>query len=326
MLFFAVTVLNAQLACGDCRGCCSRRGGLVCVNGVTRCVDRSALTQTCLQKNCNVCPEDQADLGTTAPPSATNSIASFNIQVFGRTKAGKVEVMKILAETVARFDIVAIQEIRDKTGNAIKDLEVAVDALGTDYHFIIGPRLGRTSSKEQYAFIYRSDSITALGSYTYPDSEDRFHREPFIGHFKVTGNPFDFVIINIHTDPDEATEEINALPAVIADARTHFSEQDVILVGDLNADGRYYDENDNSLPLRASTFTWLIGNDADTTVADSSNTYDRIITTLAANEDYTADTAKVFYFDQVFELDCEPKEVSDHYPVYAKFQAGNDTD
>jgi deoxyribonuclease-1/deoxyribonuclease-1-like protein len=63
--------------------------------------------------------------------------------------------------------------------------------------------------------MYRSDSITALSSYTYSDSDDRFHREPFIGHFKVTGNPFDFVIINIHTDPDEATEEINTLPAVL---------------------------------------------------------------------------------------------------------------
>ena len=60
--------------------------------------------------------------------------------------------MEILAETIAQYDLIAIQEIRDKTGTAVKSLEVAVDGLGTDYEFIIGPRLGRTSSKEQYAF------------------------------------------------------------------------------------------------------------------------------------------------------------------------------
>ena len=150
-------------------------------------------------------------------------IASFNIQVFGRTKASKIEVMEILAETIAQYDIVAIQEIRDKTGNAVEKLEVEVDRLGVDYEFVIGPRLGRTSSKEQYAIFYRTGTIEVKGSYTYSDGDDKFHREPFIAHFKVKNGAFDFAIINIHTDPDEATDEINALPAVILDARNHFS-------------------------------------------------------------------------------------------------------
>ena len=278
-----ITLLFVHSTYADCRGCCSRRGGLVCINGVTRCADDSALSQKCLQKGCDVCQEAETP---TTPTSSTDSntitIASFNIQVFGRTKASKIEVMEILAETIAQYDLVAIQEIRDKTGTAVKSLEVAVDNLGTDYEFIIGPRLGRTSSKEQYAFFYKTKVIEVKGSYTYSDDNDNFHREPLIAHFKVIDKPFDFTVINIHTDPDEATEEINELPIVISDARSHFSEPDVILLGDLNADGSYYNEDDNNLPLRDSAYTWLVINSMDTTVAASSNTYDRIIITSEA--------------------------------------------
>ena len=46
-------------------------------------------------------------------------IASFNIQIFGKTKASKQEVMDILAQFILEFDIVAIQEIREASGAAI---------------------------------------------------------------------------------------------------------------------------------------------------------------------------------------------------------------
>ena len=63
----------------------------------------------------------------------------------------------------------------------------------------------------------------------------------------------------------------------------------------------------------------------DTNVAASECTYDRIIITTSLDEDY-AGTASVFRFDQQFELDCEPKEVSDHYPVVSEFFVNKDTD
>lgn len=166
--------------------------------------------------------------------------------------------------------------------------------------------------------------IEVKGSYTFSDGNDKFHRGPFIANFKAIGSPFDFIVINIHTDPDEATDEINALPAVISNAQNHFSEPDVILLGDLNADGDYYDEDNNNLPIRNSEYTWLITNSMDTTVTASSNTYDRIIITSSSTEDFM-NIAGVFRFDQQFEMDCEAKEVSDHYPVFAKFSIGNDT-
>jgi len=47
--------------------------------------------------------------------------------------------------------------------------------------------------------------------------------------------------------------------------------------------------------------------------------YDRIIVTSAMNAKFTGE-AGVLRFDEIYELDCEPKKVSDHYPVYSVFR------
>ena len=246
IIIITLIFIPTQSLHADCRGCCAGHGGIICVNGVTKCRDGSLLSQKCIDKGCDVCPEQESTTTLT-----TIRIASFNIQVFGRAKASKDEVMEILANTISQFDIVAIQEIRDKSGTAIKALEVAVDDIGVNYDFVIGPRLGRTTSKEQYAYFYKTDVIEVEGSYTYDDSgNDTFHRELYIAKFKVKNGNLDFAMINIHVDPGEATSEINALPSVISNAQSHFTESDVILLGDLNADCNYFDEDNTTSPLK----------------------------------------------------------------------------
>ncbi len=248
--------------------------------------------------------------------NATISIAAFNIQTFGKTKAGKPEVMEILARTISGFDIVAIQEIRDISDTAIERLEEEVDALGTDYDYIIGPRLGRKRSnyKEQYAYMYRTDTVNPGFWYTFDDIDNNlFHREPFIAGFKAKKGSFDFILIVIHTDPDNATEEINALNEVIKDVKGKFpSERDLIILGDLNSDCDYYSE---SLPNSIPNTTWLIPNSGDTTVKKSFCTYDKIIISDDTREDYT-DVAGVYRCDIKHNRTQEQAEkVSDHYPV-----------
>jgi len=258
---------------------------------------------------------------------STLTITNFNIQVFGKAKANKADVMDTLAKTIARYDIVSINEIRDASGTAIVKLETAVDNLGTDYTVVIGPRLGRTSSKEQYTYMYKADSVELIGDpYTYqePTGTDHIHREPFIAKFKSKAGAFDFVLITIHTDPDDATQEIDALVAVLNDAKTKYpDERDFIILGDLNADCTYYDEDrENPIP----DTTWLIPDTLDTTVKGTVCSYDRIIITETTVEDY-AGNAGVFRFDTEYGLTQEQAEkVSDHYPVYGEFWVGRDTD
>ena len=155
---------------------------------------------------------------------------------------------------------------------------------------------------------------------------DTFEREPFIAHFKAKNGDFTFTLVDIHTKPEDATAEITFLPNVFSEARTHTAEADVICLGDFNADGSYFNENSYSSIFPSSTFDWLISNSLDTTQASSSNTYDRIVTYLASDEDFDG-AAGVYRYDQVLSLgSTTADQVSDHYPVYAEFWVGKDTD
>lgn len=258
----------------------------------------------------------------TQSPADTVRIGAFNIQVFGTSKASKPEVMDILAKVIRTYDVVAIQEIRDSSGTALPALVDAANADGSQYAYVVGERLGRTSSKEQYAYIYDTRTISLSDAHTFPEptGTDPFHREPYL--VVMDAGDFDAVLAVIHTDPDEATDEINALSDVIAYVRAKYpSEQQIVVMGDFNADGSYFNE-DGPCTLKNSEFTWLIGNGVDTTTSATDCTYDRIVITDDTGQCFTGD-AGVYRFDTVYGLTIEEtKAVSDHYPVYAVFSTG----
>lgn len=93
-------------------------------------------------------------------------------------------------------------------------------------------------------------------------------------------------------------------------------------MGDLNADGRYFDEDDTSSPFRASGFYWLITNDMDA-MTKTDYTYDRIVVlNTPMNYEYVDGIARVFYFAQEYGIDNATLigEASDHYPVFAEYK------
>jgi hypothetical protein len=100
ILFTIFSCINSVYA-ADCRGCCPGGSGLECFNGLTRCSNGSAISEKCLQNDCDVCPEAE----TNTPPTSLTTIiiASFNIQLFGNTKTSNYELMGILAETIAHL-------------------------------------------------------------------------------------------------------------------------------------------------------------------------------------------------------------------------------
>ena len=55
-----------------------------------------------------------AQLASSRRPSDSLLIASFNIQVLGKSKMSKPGVVEVLAQVIRQFDIVAIQEVRAK--------------------------------------------------------------------------------------------------------------------------------------------------------------------------------------------------------------------
>jgi endonuclease/exonuclease/phosphatase family metal-dependent hydrolase len=83
-------------------------------------------------------------------------------------------------------------------------------------------------------------------------------------------------------------------------------QEDTIILGDLNADGDYYY---NGVLQHFLSWNWVVTNDMDTTVASSSNAYDRIIVNQPAENNYI----RCGIMDDVDESQ------SDHYLVYAVF-------
>ncbi|WP_091689854.1 endonuclease/exonuclease/phosphatase family protein [Methanococcoides vulcani] len=138
-------------------------------------------------------PSDVDDgKGTPAIDDSTSDmddlrIGAFNIQVFGVTKASKSDVMMVLADIVRTYDIIAIQEIRDSSQTALPALVDLVNSDGSQYDYVVSERLGRTSSKEQYAYIYDTSAVALAGTpETYPEPEgtDPFHRQPIYQLFQ----------------------------------------------------------------------------------------------------------------------------------------------
>ena len=253
-------------------------------------------------------------------PEQTIAVASFNIQVFGQSKIKKSEVMDVLSKIIKRYDIVAIQEVRSKEQNIIPALLNLVNDADAQYDYVISERLGRTTSKEQYVFVYNTKTVTLIANsdYVVDDPNDVFEREPFVAYFR-SGN-FDFKIVNNHIKPDDAGEELKQLAVVINSIYSSSSEKDIIVLGDMNADGSYF--NEDNLGAVFPTWIQLIGNDENTTVAVSDNTYDRMMTRdTTANVEYTG-ASEVFRWDTEYGItDIDfIKKVSDHYPVYAEFR------
>ena len=246
-------------------------------------------------------------------------IATFNIQVFGTSKLGKPEVMDVLAKVVRRFDVVAIQEIRSTDQTVIPQFVQMINSQGARYHYVIGPRLGRTSSKEQYVFVYDTTRIVVDPNtvYTVNDPADYLHREPLVAHFQAIAPqgqiPFTFKLVNIHTDPDDTDIELDALDdAFVAVQRDGSGEDDVILLGDLNVD-EYHLGQLGQLPGIAYVVS------GTTTNTRRNHAYDNIVFHRGATTEYLGRWG-VLDLEREYGLTRDQAlAVSDHLPVWAEF-------
>lgn len=256
-------------------------------------------------------------------------VASFNIRIFGDTKMSNGTVVAELVDIFQRYDMVAVQEIKDI------DQEVPylfLDELNnfnnlsntsnlTEWELVLSERSGMQeddqNSQEQYAFYYRPTVFSPIDNGTLYDdsSNDSFQREPFLAKFvlldtygNTTGT--DIVFVNIHTKPTLAVEEMSALHDVISWAQTNYStDDDYVIIGDFNADCSYASYNELvELPISSENYTWLIPDDADTTVGDSRCAYDRIVSTSGLDGRLTG----LWGVDEAI----SGPAVSDHKPIW----------
>uniref|UniRef100_A0A4W3GK84 Deoxyribonuclease n=1 Tax=Callorhinchus milii TaxID=7868 RepID=A0A4W3GK84_CALMI len=234
-------------------------------------------------------------------------ICSFNVQSFGETKAANQEVMSFLVKvsgldpSQARgpgFDSRMGQDMSSdgqdggtlffhqqilllSDPTVISNLSLSLSLWHRfdrkhQYVYTASERLGHSSYREQYVFIYRSDVVTVEASYQYREgeSETLFTRPPLVVRFHSPRTAIKrFVLICQHTAPGLAVKEIDHLFDVFVEVRT-----DIMLLGDFNAGCRYVPAGawDGIRLRRHPGFRWLIRDSEDTTVrAHTHCAYDR---------------------------------------------------
>lgn len=288
-------------------------------------------------------PLQAAGAGAYQAQMPTIRIASFNIQTFGDSKARKQYVMNTIAHIVRLFDIVAIQEIRTQDEYFVENvLRYYVNADGRSrYAARVSPALGRTTSTERYAFLYNTATIEANAAvdFVIPDHGDLLHREPHVAMFRTRLVPpeqaFTFVLMNVHTDPDEARDELDALYSAYDAVKRMdiggYTEDDVILLGDLNTDvpstsiyrpasnGRSLAPVDLGLLSNVVGIYPIVREGATNT--RGSRLHDNLLISRVTTTEFTG-TGGVYDFRQHYGLTEEQAlEVSDHLPVWGEFSA-----
>jgi len=222
-------------------------------------------------------------------------IANWNLQIFGDSKASKPEIMNVYVNTLTNYDIAFVQEIRDSDGSSFSNL----CSILTNYDSKISSRAGRSPSKEQYGIIYKKGIRAEMKDYN-PDAQDRWERPPVEVLFDING--YQLRAYNIHTKPSDVKSELASLEKIVS------TNGNSIILGDLNADGNYYNTSANP---ELDSWNWVIGDNEDTTSSATDYTYDRIIMNTDAYQEYS--TSGVFKTGIT-------KDISDHDPVWVEIK------
>uniref|UniRef100_A0A8C9PTX6 Deoxyribonuclease n=1 Tax=Spermophilus dauricus TaxID=99837 RepID=A0A8C9PTX6_SPEDA len=240
--------------------------------------------------------------------AAALRIGAFNIQSFGDSKVSDPACGSIIAQILAGYHVMLVQEVRDPDLSAVSALMEQINSVSKhEYSFVSSQPLGRDQYKEMYLFIYRcacglqGGGVRGQGGRPAPTAVK------------------ELVLIPLHAAPHQAVAEIDALYDVYLDLIDKWGTDDMVFLGDFNADCNYVRAQDwAAIRLRSSeVFKWLIPDSADTTVGNSDCAYDRIVVCGAhLRRSLKPQSASVHDFQEEFGLDqAQALAISDHFPV-----------
>ena len=246
-------------------------------------------------------PLPQAPSPNMSPPAPTTTtytgqnltVAAWNLQVWGPSKASQSGLVARVLQTLQDYDIVFVQEIRDESDT--HDAFAALCSNMTGYKCGLSSRAGRTQVKEQYGLLYRDTLVLSEWADYNPDPADRWERPPI--KTKWHFNNYDLTIYTLHAKPTAVAAELHNLENMINNTGN------VIVIGDLNAACLYYTPDQDS---SFDTWFWAIRDDQRTNLAAEGCAYDRILLNADAAQEYVAATVTTTSLNST---------VSDHYPV-----------
>lgn len=285
-------------------------------------------------------------------------IATWNIRAFGgltmNWNAGPndspkrdLRALRAIAEIVSRFDVVAIQEVRDNL-RALRHMLKALNAQEPHWGMILTDvTRGKAGNHERLAFVFDSRRLkpsglacelvvppqeegTAIDSHAF---ERQFARTPYAVSFLASGKTF--ILVTLHVkygkNAEDRVPELQAIADWLADWANdlHSWDHNLIALGDFNIDreGDPLYEAFTSRGLRPAPELKCLPR----TIFDAPDTphfYDQIAWFTGENDTpvlslkYTGNAGNFDFVPHLFQglTDVELSwRISDHYPMWAEF-------
>jgi len=257
---------------------------------------------------------------SAGPLRPTIRLATYQLGRLDDIKLANRRVNDVLVHLFPRFELVAVQGIRGKNqGVLVRLVEQINAASGRDYVFATCPTQQRDALEHYSAFVFDRQRIEVDRTTVHfvEDPLNRLRIKPLAGSFRTRGpnvaEAFTFTLINVETDPDRTSAELDLLADVyraVRDSRP--GEDDIILLGDLQSDDQHLGRLGNLLGVTA-----LLSNMPTTT--RGAHQLDNILLDRRATAEFNG-RVEVLDVMREFELTLpEALEVSEHLPVWAEF-------
>ncbi len=225
-------------------------------------------------------------------------VASWNIKEFGHTTQRLYESYFYIAEIMARFDLIAVQEVK----STLKDLYIVMRLLGPDWGFQINDITeGKDGNSERSAYIYNKKRVELPGlsgeiqlwdELTQNSTIKQLKRTPYITGFRAGWKTFAMICLHLHPgeDPDDIKyrrEEVTLLLEAIKEKveTKHMWNENLILCGDFNLYTGDTKDNPTIQAIKDAGYKEiesLVGKDTN---ASQTEAYDRFF--LTQNEYFT---------------------------------------
>ena len=243
-------------------------------------------------------------------------IATLNLKNIEHHISENPDLLNKLAKFIFQFDLVALQGNLNNSGNTYANIEHELDKFGIEYSIVVSD----SSDVEQYAYVYRVDRISMIDHFISDlQNAELIQAKPLIAQFSAIDGTFDFVLINVHSESENAISVLDFIDRAVIESQQYFSDEgDFIVIGSLKLGCNFNYNN--------SDYTFLIAND----FSENTRTYDCppdfISFGIETKEDYANET-DVYNSDQIFEVTIEEnKEINESKMVSSVFFINQDTD
>ena len=242
------------------------------------------------------------------------------------------EPVQLMAEICRQYDVVALQNISRNDTTWIKrvtDLMNQLGSVGTRHQLVSGKRQrssyvaisdrSHRNGQTQTVIIFNQQTVQLDHSkwYVVDDPDGMFKHDPMVAWFRCLGAPpqeaFTFTLACLEIDDQRPDIELQRLGTLMRAIRTDGrGEDDVILVGDFEADDRGLDAIRHQ-----SGLAWVVANQFTNVQQDRQ--FDNIVFSEGPTNEYTG-RGGVIDIMQAYRLRLEDvSALAERLPIWAEF-------